>query len=78
MGKTLAPENFIENQQGETREDRRSIEEIARSLVQHVSDGAALIRSHGLGDTIAQFALEHHGTSPMRSLLVRLDSRQPA
>ena len=74
VGKTLAPENFIENQQGETREDRRSIEEIARSLVQHVSDGAALIRGHGLGDTIAQFALEHHGTSPMRSLLARLDS----
>ena len=74
VGKTFAPENFIENQQGETREDRRSIEEIARSLVQHVSDGAVLIRSHGLGDTVAQFALEHHGTSPMRSLLARLDS----
>lgn len=74
VGKTIAPENFIENQQGEVREDRRSIEEIARSLVQHVSDGAALIRSYGLGDTVAQFALEHHGTSPMRSLLARLDS----
>jgi putative nucleotidyltransferase with HDIG domain len=73
VGKTLAPENFIENQQGETREDRRSVEEIARSLVQHVSDGAALIRSHGLGNTVAQFALEHHGTSPMRSLLARVE-----
>jgi putative nucleotidyltransferase with HDIG domain len=73
VGKTVAPENFIENQQGEIREDRRSIEEIARSLVQLVSDGAALIRSYGLGDTIAQFALEHHGTSPMRSLLARVD-----
>jgi putative nucleotidyltransferase with HDIG domain len=74
VGKTFSPENFIENQQGEIREDRRSIEEIARCLVQHVSDGAALIRSYGLGDTIAQFALEHHGTSPMRSLLARLDN----
>jgi hypothetical protein len=68
IGKTLAPENFIENQQGEVRPDARSAEEIALSLVQHVSDGAALIRSYGLGDSVAQFALEHHGTSPMRSL----------
>jgi putative nucleotidyltransferase with HDIG domain len=73
VGKTLAPETFIENQHGEVREDRRSIEEIARSLVQHVADGAALIRSYGLGDTVAQFAQEHHGTSPLRSLLARLD-----
>jgi putative nucleotidyltransferase with HDIG domain len=73
IGKTVAPENFLENQQRESREDQRSIEEISRSLVQHVTDGAALIRSHGLGHTIAQFALEHHGTSPMRSLLARLD-----
>jgi putative nucleotidyltransferase with HDIG domain len=71
VGKTLAPENFIENQQGETRVDDRTAEEIARSLIQHVSDGAALIRSFGLGDTVAQFALEHHGTSPMRSLSER-------
>ena len=68
VGKTLSPENFIENQQGEVRVDDRSAADIARSLVQHVSDGAALIKSFGLGDTVAQFALEHHGTSPMRSL----------
>lgn len=73
IGKTVAPGNFIENQQGEVHEDQRSIDEIARSLVQHVSDGAALIRSYGLGDVVAQFALEHHGTSPMRSLRARLD-----
>jgi hypothetical protein len=71
IGKTMAPENFIENQQGEARADHRSAEDIARSLVQHVADGATLIRSYGLGDTIAQFALEHHGTSPMRSLSAR-------
>ncbi len=71
IGKTVAPENFIENQQGAPRVDERSAEEIARSLVQHVTDGAALIRSFGLGDTVAQFALEHHGTSPMRSLTER-------
>ena len=71
IGKTVAPENFIENQQGEARADTRSAEEVAQSLVQHVSDGAALIRSFGLGDAVAQFALEHHGTSPMRSLSER-------
>jgi putative nucleotidyltransferase with HDIG domain len=71
VGKTVAPENFIENQRGEARVDTRSAEEIARSLVQHVTDGAALIRSFGLGEPVAQFALEHHGTSPMRSLSER-------
>jgi membrane-associated HD superfamily phosphohydrolase len=42
-------------------------------LVNHVTDGAALIRSSGLGDVIADFALEHHGTSPMRSLAPKAD-----
>jgi cyclic-di-AMP phosphodiesterase PgpH len=73
VGKTLAADDFIENQRGEARDDPRSAEEIARSLVQHVTDGAALILSHGLGQLIADFALEHHGTSPMRSLARRAE-----
>jgi putative nucleotidyltransferase with HDIG domain len=73
VGKTLAADNFIENQRGDLREDRRTAEDIAHSLVQHVADGAALIRSYGLGDAIARFALEHHGTSPMRSLTRRAE-----
>jgi hypothetical protein len=71
VGKTLAADDFIENQRGERRPEPRSAAEIARALVQHVADGAVLIRAAGLGDTIAQFALEHHGTSPMRSLTER-------
>jgi putative nucleotidyltransferase with HDIG domain len=73
VGKTLAAGDFIENQRGEAREDTRPAEEVARALVRHVTDGAALIRSFGLGDTIANFALEHHGTSPMRSLAHRAE-----
>jgi putative nucleotidyltransferase with HDIG domain len=74
IGKTLAPENFTENQDGSGAQDTRSVEELARSLVLHVTDGASLIRKHGLGSTIARFALEHHGTSPMRSLLARVET----
>jgi cyclic-di-AMP phosphodiesterase PgpH len=73
VGKTLAADDFIENQRGEIREEPRPAQEVARALVRHVADGAALIRSFGLGDTIANFALEHHGTSPMRSLAHRAE-----
>jgi membrane-associated HD superfamily phosphohydrolase len=43
--------------------------------VRHVTDGATLIRAFGLGDIIADFALEHHGTSPMRSLTHRAEKK---
>ena len=75
VGKTAAPEYFIENQgSGQNPHDGLPPLESARILRAHVADGLELVRQHGLGDRMADFVAEHHGTSVMRSLLAKADA----
>lgn len=66
VGKLRAPEFFIENQQGPNPHDTLPPWESARILRAHVFDGIELVRAHGMGDRVAAFVREHHGTGAMR------------
>ena len=68
VGKINAPEYFIENQHGPNPHDRLDPPESARILRAHVSDGVELVARHRMGDRIADFVREHHGTGEMRLL----------
>ena len=68
VGKTGAPEYFVENQTDRNPHDGLPPEESARILKAHVTDGVELVLGHHLGERVARFVREHHGTSLMRSL----------
>jgi len=70
IGKTAAPEHFVENQDDDGP-DHLSTAERARVLRAHVTDGVALVHEYRLGDRVAEFVREHHGTTKMRSLVER-------
>jgi putative nucleotidyltransferase with HDIG domain len=74
IGKTRAPEFFIENQDGVNLLADLSPSEAADVLRAHVRDGVQLVNRHGLGPRLAPFVREHHGTSVMRSLQDRAGS----
>lgn len=66
VGKVRAPDDFIENQRGSNPHDLLDPRESAARLRAHVSDGVDLVLAHGLGEPIADFVREHHGTGVMR------------
>ncbi|MEZ5286776.1 MAG: HDIG domain-containing protein [Vicinamibacterales bacterium] len=68
VGKLRAPGYFIENQHGANPHDALDPWESAAILRAHVTDGIELVRSYGMGDRIAEFVREHHGTTAMRLL----------
>jgi putative nucleotidyltransferase with HDIG domain len=68
VGKMNAPEYFIENQHGGNPHDALGPEQSARILRAHVTDGIELVNSHRMGERIADFVREHHGSSEMRLL----------
>jgi putative nucleotidyltransferase with HDIG domain len=63
IGKMLKPSYFIENQTGENLHD--SLEPALSTLViiGHVKDGLALARQYRLPQPIADFIVQHHGTT---------------
>jgi putative nucleotidyltransferase with HDIG domain len=65
-GKINAPEYFVENQHGPNPHDNLDPAESARLLRAHVTDGVELVRRHRMGERLADFVREHHGTSEMR------------
>ena len=78
VGKTMAPEYFVENQGGgENPHDRLPPMESAKILRAHVADGLALVLEHGLGERIADFVGEHHGTGVMRSFVAKAGGDDP-
>jgi putative nucleotidyltransferase with HDIG domain len=68
VGKTRAPEFFIENQDGMNLFADLTPAESADVLRAHVTDGRQLVNKYGLGPRLEPFVREHHGTSLMRSL----------
>jgi cyclic-di-AMP phosphodiesterase PgpH len=64
IGKALNPNFFIENQMPgnfDTHQDSDP-EEVAATIIRHVTDGVQLAKKHRLPRRLHDFILEHHGT----------------
>ena len=66
VGKLHYPEHFTENQGDYNLHDELTPELSADIIRSHAHDGYALIRSHHLPEFLADVALQHHGTMPIR------------
>ena len=66
VGKLHQPEYFTENQQDRNLHDELTPELSTDIIRSHAQDGAVLIRSHRLPQFLADVALQHHGTLPIR------------
>ena len=67
IGKTYAPEFFIENQNGgKNVHDDMPYEESAQRIIAHVSMGIEFAKKYKLPDQIIDFIEQHHGTSVTR------------
>lgn len=66
IGKTLSPQNFVENQTGHKNiHENLSTEDSVKLLIKHVNDGIELARQNNLPKEITDFIPMHHGTSTM-------------
>lgn len=66
VGKLHNPEHFTENQGSYNLHDELSPELSADIIRSHAKDGYNLIRNHHLPEFLADVALQHHGTMPIR------------
>lgn len=66
VGKLHNPEHFTENQGEYNLHDELTPELSADIIRSHARDGYALIKSNHLPDFLADIALQHHGTMPIR------------
>jgi putative nucleotidyltransferase with HDIG domain len=69
IGKTAAPEYFVENQLGENPHDRLRPIQSAKIITTHVSYGIKLAKEIGLPKRIADFIPQHHGTRTLHFFL---------
>lgn len=66
VGKLHNPEHFTENQGEYNLHDELSPELSADIIRSHAKDGYTLIKNHHLPDFLADVAIQHHGTLPIR------------
>jgi len=69
IGKTAAPEYFVENQTGTNPHDRLKPTQSARIITSHVSYGIKLAKEIGLPQKITDFIPQHHGTRTLHFFL---------
>jgi putative nucleotidyltransferase with HDIG domain len=62
IGKTNAPQYFIENQSGKNPHDALGYEQSAGIIIDHVHYGVALAKKYKLPQPIIDFITTHHGT----------------
>ncbi len=66
VGKTIAPQNFVENQLGNKNiHEDLSPEESVKIILQHVKEGVKLAEENDLPKEIVDFIPMHHGTMTM-------------
>ena len=75
VGKASGPVYFIENQDGPNPHDTLPPLESVRLVAAHVPDGVTRVLDHGMGQRMADFVREHHGTSVMRGFLEKARSQ---
>jgi cyclic-di-AMP phosphodiesterase PgpH len=69
IGKTAAPEHFVENQMGKNPHDRLKPAQSAKIIISHVTYGTKLAREMGLPGRIVDFIPQHHGTRTLHYFL---------
>ncbi len=69
IGKTAAPEHFVENQLGANPHDRLKPAQSAKIIISHVTYGVKLAREMGLPQRIIDFIPQHHGTRTLHYFL---------
>lgn len=69
IGKTAAPEHFVENQLSKNPHDRLKPTQSAKIIISHVTYGTKLAREMGLPARIVDFIPQHHGTRTLHYFL---------
>ncbi|MDQ3799657.1 MAG: HDIG domain-containing protein [Acidobacteriota bacterium] len=69
IGKTAAPEHFVENQLGKNPHDRLKPAQSAKIIIAHVTYGIKLGKEIGLPQRIIDFIPQHHGTRTLHYFL---------
>jgi len=69
IGKTAAPEHFVENQLGKNPHDRLRPAQSAKIIISHVTYGVKLGKEMGLPPRIIDFIAQHHGTRTLHYFL---------
>ena len=75
IGKTAAPEHFVENQTGKNPHDRLKPAQSAKIIIAHVNYGMKLAREIGLPPRIIDFIPQHHGTRTLHYFLKKAQSQ---
>lgn len=69
IGKTAAPEHFVENQLTKNPHDKLKPVQSAKIIIAHVTYGTKLAREMGLPQRIIDFIPQHHGTRTLHYFL---------
>ncbi|MGB7068913.1 MAG: HDIG domain-containing metalloprotein [Pyrinomonadaceae bacterium] len=69
IGKSAAPDHFVENQMGKNPHDRLKPVQSAKIIISHVTYGMKLGREMGLPQRIVDFIPQHHGTRTLHYFL---------
>ncbi|MER3429884.1 MAG: hypothetical protein C4324_02370 [Blastocatellia bacterium] len=79
IGKTAAPEHFVENQIGKNPHDRLKPAQSAKIIISHVAYGMKLAKELGLPQRIIDFIPQHHGTRTLHYFLkkAQAEARDP-
>ncbi len=79
IGKTAAPEHFVENQLGRNPHDKLRPSQSAKIIVSHVTYGIKLAKEMGLPQRIIDFIPQHHGTRTLHYFLkkAQAEARDP-
>jgi cyclic-di-AMP phosphodiesterase PgpH len=79
IGKTAAPEHFVENQLGKNPHDRLKPQQSAKIIISHVTYGTKLGKEMGLPQRIIDFIPQHHGTRTLHYFLkkAQAEAREP-
>lgn len=71
IGKTAAPDHFVENQMGSNPHDKLKPSTSAKIIISHVTYGAKLAKEMGLPARIVDFIPQHHGTRTLHYFLTK-------
>src|ERR1044072_6682862 len=75
IGKTAAPEMFVENQQGKNPHDRLRPTQSARIITSHVTYGLKLAKEIGRPNKIPNSTPQQHGPAPLHFFLRKAQSQ---
>ncbi len=71
IGKTAAPEHFVENQMRGNPHDKLKASQSAKIIISHVTYGIKLAKEMGLPQRIVDFIPQHHGTRTLHYFLTK-------